>query len=161
MRTFIALIVCYVGLIIIVASVIENRLQTSSFNSVKHRIKNVLSFSVLGMMIFLLGCAIWPGDRENNIPRYYIGRVLKSRTAAKLYVHIKGRLDVKDLSLIIAKIKQDSSKLKHFEAAFFLPGRTYDNRPYAYCYNVDDDDLWTQILSKVSNQPPYDLRITE
>lgn len=161
MRTFIALIVCYVGLIIIIASVIENRLQTSSLSSVKQRIKNALSFSVLGLVVFLLGCAMWPADKENDIPRYYIGRVLKSRTANKLYVHIKRRLDVNDLSLIIAKIKHDSCKLKHFEVAFFLPGKGYDDRPYAYCYNAEDEDLWTQIVKKISNQSPYNLKISE
>lgn len=161
MRIFIAFILCYCGLIVIIASIIENRLQTSSFGSIKQRIKNILSFTSIGLIIFFLGCLAWPNGRENDIPNYYIGKVLKRNTVSKLYVHIQGRLDIKDLGQIISKIKRDSSKLEHFQVVFLLPGNTYDSRPYAYCKDSDDDDLWDKILAKASNDSAYDFKITK
>jgi hypothetical protein len=161
MRTFIALILCYCGLIVIIASIIENRVQTSSFSSLKQRIKNMLPFTLIGLIIFCLGCLTWPNRRENDIPNYYIGKILKHSTVSKLYVHIQGRLDITDLSCIISKIKQDSSKLEHFQVAFFLPGSTYNNHPYAYCKDSDDSDLWEKVLAVVSDDPTYDFKITK
>jgi hypothetical protein len=161
MRTFIAFILCYCGLIVIIASIIENRLQTSSFGSIKQRIKNIIAFTSVGLIIFFLGCLAWPSGRENDIPNYYIGKVLKRNTVSKLYVHIQGRLDIKDLSQIVSKIKQDSSQLEHFQVVFFLPGYTFDGHPYAYCKDSDDNDLWDEILAKVSNDPTYDFKITK
>ena len=67
------------------------------------------------------------GCTKKEVPHYTISRVVKSDTASKLTVNIKGRLNQADLLSITSKIKADSAALPNLQLCYLLPGHNDKN----------------------------------
>lgn len=142
----------YLGTAVIIASVIENKYQTSGSSTFKQRRRNIILFSTIGLTIFICGWFIWPESAQFDRPRYYISGVTKSNSATSYFVRINRKLNSEQLGIIIKDIEKDSNKVTIDHIAFFRDGQSYQGKPYAIYQNVKNEDLIKKLVNTFSKK---------
>lgn len=159
-RIIISILIFYFGAALIVATLAENIFSRTNRRDLRFKIKNSLTFCMLGSSLFLVGWASWPENNKSVLPGYYIVETQKVGGLKKVNVRIKKKLTVGELALIVENIKANSGEVNYSDIRFFLPEQSYKDIPYSHYNYVNDHSTLDRFKNKLSNHP-YGLTIIE